>query len=286
MSQQRIPVGDLTVCYETFGDPADPPLLLVMGLAVQLTSWEPEFCQAFADQGFFVIRYDHRDVGLSSPVPDEEYSLSDLAGDAAGLLTALGIERAHLLGVSMGGMIAQLVAIEHPTRVLSLCSVMSTTGNPADNPTPPEAIAVMRRNALELPREESVEDAVVRARFLAGTAFPFDEDRIRRRAAAAYDRANYPQGKARHLRAARTADDRTARLATIGVPTVVIHGDADPLVLVSGGRATAAAIPGARFVTVRGMGHELPREVEDRIVEAVASNAARAGFRPRGTVTA
>lgn len=280
MPQEQIRLDDLSLCYETFGDPDDPALLLVMGLAVQLTSWEPEFCQAFADQGFFVIRYDHRDVGLSSAVPDGEYSLSDMAADAVRLLTGLGIDRAHLLGVSMGGMIAQLITIEHPTRVLSLCSIMSTTGNPADSQPSARALEVMRRNAVELEREESIEDAVVRARFLAGNSYPFDEERIRRRAAVAYDRANFPEGKARHLRAARMADDRTARLRTITVPTVVIHGDADPLVSINGGRATAAAIPGAQFVAIPGMGHELPRQVEALIVETTTGNAERAGFRP------
>ncbi|MEU9888875.1 alpha/beta hydrolase [Sphaerisporangium sp. NPDC051011] len=272
----------ITICYETFGRPEDPALLLVMGLGVQVTSWEPEFCQAFADEGLFVIRYDNRDVGLSSSTPDVEYSLSDMAADGMALLTALGISQAHVLGVSMGGMIAQLMAVEHPDRVLSLCSIMSTTGNPDDNQATPMAVEIIGRTPT-LPREATIEEAVARARFLAGTGFEFDEDRHRRRAAAAFDRANNPEGKARHRRAARDARDRTPRLRRVGAPTVVIHGDADPVVTVSGGRATAAAIPGARLVIIPGMGHELPRDIEGRIIQETVRNARRAGFSPRGT---
>lgn len=275
---QLITAGDLTVCYETFGDPDDPALLLVMGLGVQLTSWESEFCEAFAAEGFHVIRYDNRDVGLSSSLPGARYTLSDMAADGINLLTALGIEQAHVLGVSLGGMLAQLMTIEHPERVLSLCSIMSTTGAPGVNEATRTAIEIIGR-AVELPRDEAVAEAVERARFLAGSAFPFDEDRIRRRAAAGYDRANNPDGKARQREAARTATDRTEGLRGVKVPTVVIHGDADPVLTVSAGRATAAAVPGARLVVLEGMGHELPRDVEARIIAETVKNAESAGFR-------
>lgn len=277
--QQTTTAGDLTICYEAFGDPADPALLLVMGLGVQLTSWESDFCEAFAAEGFYVIRYDNRDVGLSSAVPGVAYTLSDMAADGVNLLTALGIEQAHVLGVSLGGMLAQLMAIEHPERVLSLCSIMSTTGAPGVNEATRTAIEIIGR-AVELPRDEAVAEAIERARFLAGTAFPFDEDRIRRRAVAGYNRANRPDGKARQREAARTATDRTQGLNGVQVPTVVIHGDADPVLTVSAGRATAAAVPGATLAIIKGMGHELPRDVEARIIEETVRNAEKAGFRP------
>lgn len=279
VSANFVTVNGISICYDTLGDPDDPALLLVAGLGVQMITWEPEFTQALASSGFFVVWYDNRDVGLSSEVTHPDYTLSDMAADGIGLLTALGIEKAHILGVSLGGMLAQLMAIEHPDHVLSLGCVMSTTGNPADNEATREAIEVIGSRPPST-REEAIEQTVFRARYLAGTAFPFDDERHRRRAAAAFDRASNPDGKMRHRRAARDARDRTPGLRALAVPTVVIHGDADPAVTVSGGRAIAAAVPDAHLVVIPGMGHEVPPDVNDQIVSAVVRNAQRSGFIP------
>jgi pimeloyl-ACP methyl ester carboxylesterase len=277
MSSSRVAhANGIDLCYETFGDPTDPALLLVMGTGVQMTEWEPDFVAAFVDRGFYVVRYDHRDVGLSTRLDDSaRYTLFDLADDAAGLLDALAIDRAHVLGASMGGMVAQCIAIRHPHRVLSLCSIMSTTGAPR--------VGTARRDAREAmtaprptSREEVIEVAVERARILRGGGFPFDETSIRRRAAAAFDRADCPEGRARHVAAILASGDRTEALHSVIAPTVVIHGSADPLVHVSGGEATAAAIPGARLVLIEGMGHEFPAGARPLIVDAFVANAARA----------
>jgi pimeloyl-ACP methyl ester carboxylesterase len=275
MTQRTTDAGGVSLCYETFGDADDPALLLVMGMGTQLISWEPEFCQAFADEGFFVIRYDHRDVGLSQSFEDgPPYTLSDLAADGMALLTALGVERAHVVGASMGGMIAQLMAIEHPDRVLSLCSIMSGTGAPGVNQATPEALAIIGA-APTLARPAAIQAAVDRARFLAGPTYPFDEGRIRRRAAAAFDRADRPDSRARQREATRHTADRTPGLAGLRIPVVVIHGDADPVMTIESGRATAAAVPGSRLVVIEGMGHEIPAAVEPLIVGEVAANARR-----------
>jgi pimeloyl-ACP methyl ester carboxylesterase len=264
------------LCYETFGDPDHPTLLLVMGTGVQMIEWEPAFVDLFVARGFHVVRYDHRDVGLSTHLDDSvRYTLFDLADDAAGLLDALAIARAHVLGASLGGMVAQCIAIRHPQRVLSLCSIMSTTGAPGVGTSRRAA-----REALMAPRPASregvVDAAVARAQVLRGGGFAFDEDAIRRRAGAAYDRAEYPEGRARQVAAVLATGDRTEALRSVTAPTVVIHGADDPLVHVSGGEATAAAIPGARLVVIPGLGHEFPAAVRPLIVDAFAGNAARA----------
>jgi pimeloyl-ACP methyl ester carboxylesterase len=264
------------LCYETFGDPTDPTLLLVMGTGVQMTEWDTDFVEMFVTHGFHVVRFDHRDVGLSSRLDDSaRYTLFDLADDAVGLLDALDVARAHVLGASLGGMVAQCIAVRHPDRVLSLCSIMSTTGAPGVGTSRREA-----REALIGPRPTSrdgvMDAAAARGRILRGGGFPFDEEMIRRRAGAAFDRAEYPAGRARQVAAVLATGDRTDALRSVRVPTVVIHGDADPLVHLSGGQATAAAIPGARLVVIPGMGHELPAAAWPLIVEAFATNAARA----------
>ena len=266
----------IDLCYETFGDPTDPALLLVMGTGVQMTEWEPGFVAAFVERGFHVVRYDQRDVGLSTRLEaGATYTLFDMADDAVGLLDALGVDRAHVLGASLGGMVAQCVAIRHPERVLSLCSIMSTTGAPGVGTSRRDA-----REAMTAPRPSSrdglIEAAVERARILRGGGFPLDEAMFRRRAAAAIDRAEYPAGRARHLAAIIATGDRTDALHSVVAPTVVIHGADDPLVHVSGGHATAAAIPGASLVVIPGMGHELPAGARPLIVDAFVANAARA----------
>ena len=284
----------IDVEYETFGDPTDPAMMLIMGLGGQLIAWDTDLCNRLAGHGFRVVRFDNRDVGLSTkieagPVPDimavmqgdrssVSYSLEDMAADATGLLDALGVEKAHIVGVSMGGMIAQVVAIDHPDRVLSLASIMSTTGDPSVGAPTPEAMAVLMRPPPQ-ERDDVIAGEVETHKAIGSPGFPVDEERTRRRAAAAYDRSFYPQGVARQVAAVVAASDRTEGLSHLDVPTVVIHGTADPLVTPSGGEATAKAVPGAELIMVEGMGHELPPGAWETVVEAVVRNAAKAGSR-------
>lgn len=282
----------ITIEYDTFGEPTAPALLLVMGLGAQLISWPEDFCKQLADRGFHVIRYDNRDVGLSTKIeggPDPDiaaamsgdpssaaYRLDDMAADGMGLLDALGIESAHIVGASMGGMIVQTMAINHPERVRSLCSIMSTTGDPtAGQPTPEAMSALLRPRPRN--RDEAIASAVESSRIIGSPGFPFDEDVVRERAAAAYDRCFYPTGFARQLVAIMASGDRTERLGAVTAPTLVVHGSADPLVVPSGGEATARAVPGAKLVTIDGMGHDLPEGAWPEIVDAIVANASRAG---------
>ena len=270
----------ITIEHETFGDPGSPPVLLIMGLGGQLTAWDPDFCRRQADEGFYVIRFDNRDVGLSTwfddaGVPElaellagttsSPYTLADLAADAAGLLDALGIASAHIVGVSMGGMIAQTFAIDYPDRVRTLVSIMSTTGDPTVGQPHPDALATLMVPA-PTSREEAIEQSAKTWRVIGSTGYPFDEDKVRQRAADDYDRAFHPAGMARQLAAIVTQPDRTPALASVDVPSLVIHGEADVLVDPSGGRATAAAIPGASLTLVPGMGHDLPPQLTERFV--------------------
>jgi len=291
MPESTCRVGDLEIAYETFGDPADPALLLVMGLATQMIAWHDDFCAALAARGFHVIRFDNRDVGRSTalrhlPVPTLRqlvlrsrkaagYTLADMAGDAVGLLDGLGIDRAHVAGASMGGMIAQTIAIEHPDRVLSLASIMSNTG--ARRSGQPQ-LATYRVLVGRPPQErDAFVEHVLRVYAVIGSpGFDRDEPDLRRMAGLSYDRGRNPAGSGRQLAAIIASGNRTRRLQALAVPTVVIHGTADRLVNPTGGRATAMAIPGARLVEIEGMGHDLPRGTWPRIVEAIADNAARA----------
>jgi len=289
--EQFARIGKLKLCYETFGAPDAPPLLLVMGLASQMLLWEEEFCEQLAARGFRAIRFDNRDVGRSTilrdaPVPKRwqlavrdprgaAYSLDDLADDAAGLLEQLGIDSAHVVGASMGGMIAQALAIRHPDRVRSLVSIMSTTGNRRVGRAHPRlALRMLRAAARD--REGYIADHIETYRQIGTRGFPLDEARLRERAGRLFDRGIHPAGSARQLAAIVTAADRTERLREVRVPTTVIHGDADPLVGVSGGRATAAAIPGARLVIIPGMGHDLPVELWPQVIDAIVETAERA----------
>ena len=284
----------MTISYETFGDPSDPALLLIMGLGAQLVDWPDEFCDLLVDRGFHVIRFDNRDIGLSTwlddlPLPDlaeifggdfstVPYLLSDMAADTAGLLKELGIQRAHVAGASMGGMIAQQLAIDSPDLVASLCSIMSTTGDrTVGHPTPEAAAALMRPAATN--REDAIAGAVAGSKAIGSWAFGvFDiaEEDLVGKAAAKYDRAFHPAGTARQYGAIVASPDRTAALGAVTVPTLVVHGEADPLIDVSGGRATAAAVPGATLLVIPGMGHDLPRATWPCIVDAIAANASRA----------
>jgi pimeloyl-ACP methyl ester carboxylesterase len=279
------------LCYETFGDPADPAVLLIMGLGEQMIAWPDGFCAALAARGFHVVRFDNRDIGLSTwldhlgdvnvpalfagDLSSVRYGLSDMAADTAGLIEALGVRRAHLVGVSMGGMIAQLVAVERPDLVASLASIMSTTGDRSVGQTTLDDVSVL------MPRPDADREAAIAAdvslyRLIGSPGLEISEDDRVSSAAAKVHRAYHPAGTARQFAAIVTAADRTPSLRTLKVPTVVIHGEADRLVDVSGGRATAAAVPGAELVLIPGMGHDLPEGAWGRIVDAIATNAAKA----------
>jgi pimeloyl-ACP methyl ester carboxylesterase len=291
MAERFATVGELEICYETFGSPDRPALLLVMGLGTQMVAWPVGFCELLVERGFHVIRYDNRDIGRSThlrrlPAPTlrqlvrrdkaaAPYSLADMAADGIGLLDQLGIERAHVAGASMGGMIAQTMAARHPERVLSLASIMSNTGHRWKG-TPGLRIypLFLRRPADD--REGVIERSVSTFRLIGSPGFPFDEDGFRSTAALSYERGYNPAGGARQLAAILAAGDRTAEVRGITAPTVVIHGTRDRMVRPSGGRATAAAIPGSELVMIDGMGHDLPRDVWVRLVDAIAANAERA----------
>ena len=277
----------INVAYETSGKRDAPPLLLVMGLGGQLIAWDEALVEALVVRRFFVVRFDNRDVGLSTWFDQEgpgdvlgaisgsvraPYLLGDMAADAAGLLDALRLPSAHVLGVSMGGMIAQVLTIEHPERVRSLVSIMSTTGDRAVGAPHPEAVQVLLRPP-PADRMAAVAQSVEARRTIGSPGFPFHRERVEAEAGAAYDRAFHPQGTSRQLVAILSSEDRTPALEHLDCPALVIHGEADPLVDVSGGRATAAAIPGAQLMLVPGMGHHLPPELFDELADRVAAHA-------------
>ena len=289
MAEQLVRIGDIEIAYEEFGEPDGPALLLVMGLGVQMLGWDTEFCELLAGEGFRVVRFDNRDVGRSTqydgPVPDwpallggdrssATYLLDDMADDAVKLLDHLGIDAAHLVGASLGGMIAQTIAIRHPDRALSLTSIMSRPGDPASGQPHPEAFEALL-NPPPNDREAIADWAARNWDVIGSPGFERDTDAIRRRAQESYDRGYNPRGVGRQLAAIIASGDRTADLAKLDLPTLVIHGEEDPLIDVSGGRATAAAIPGAKLITIPGMGHDLPRELWPRFVEEIAANAQR-----------
>jgi pimeloyl-ACP methyl ester carboxylesterase len=283
--------GDIAIAYETFGDAADPPVLLIMGLGAQLLSWPEDFCQQLADRGLFVVRFDNRDVGLSThlhhaPAPDlaairngdlstAPYTLSDMASDTASLIDALGVGSAHVVGASMGGMIGQVLAIEHPGRVRSLTSIMSTTGNPNVGQSTKEAFEQLIQPAART-REEMIGGRLKSNRVVGSPDFPTSDAELRQRAEEAFDRNFDPEGGARQFAAVLASPDRTADLAGVRVPTLVIHGAEDPLIQVSGGRATAAAIPDAELLVINGMGHDLPRQLWAQVVERISTHIASA----------
>jgi pimeloyl-ACP methyl ester carboxylesterase len=278
-------VNGIDLEYQTSGDPSDPPLLMVMGLGAQLIAWPEEFVERLAARGFYAIRYDNRDVGLSTKfegMPDfgalfsgdgssAPYRIEDMADDAAALLTHLGIDRAHVMGVSMGGMITQALVINHADRFLTACSIMSTTGDQSVGaPTGEAAAALLRPPATN--REDAIAGSVEGSRVISSPGYPFDADLMTKRAEAAYDRNFSPDGTARQLAAILSSPDRTEGLRRVTMPFLVIHGEADILVQVSGGKATAAAVPGSTLILIPGMGHDLPEEVWDQIINAVVAN--------------
>ncbi|WP_410600096.1 alpha/beta fold hydrolase [Amycolatopsis sp. lyj-90] len=285
-------VNGIELCHETFGPPDGKPLLMIMGLASQMIWWDDELCEHLAAEGFFVIRYDNRDAGRSSRMAGRAslplaytlrtapYSLKDMADDAAGLLDELGVESAHVVGASMGGMVAQTLAIEHPSRVRSLTSIMSTTGNRFVGRPSAKAMAMLL-SAPPRNREQYVDYLVRTFRVIGSPGYPFDEARMRERAERSFDRGVNPGGTARQLAAILSSRDRFRALRKVEVPALVVHGAKDPLVHVSGGRATARALRESESDIVPGMGHDLPRAIWPRLVRGLVRTAARADFKTR-----
>jgi pimeloyl-ACP methyl ester carboxylesterase len=282
----------VSIAYDTFGESGDPPVLLVMGFGAQLIAWHEDFCAMIAGRGRYVIRYDNRDCGLSTKFDDRpvdvgqfvatvrsgdipaaqamvSYSLQDMADDGMGLLTALGIEKAHVVGSSMGGMIAQLMAITHPARVLSLTSMMSSTGEPEYGRSTPDA-----RQALFAPQPADREGYIAASeKQLTWSSKRYGSaDAIRELAARSYDRAYYPAGAGRQLGAMTLAGSRAEALRTLTVPTLVIHGLDDTLIDPSGGQRTAELVPGARLLMVPDMGHDRPRELWETMINAIEAH--------------
>ncbi len=289
----NVRANGIDIEYEEFGEQGAAPLLLIMGLGAQMVMWTEQFCNELAGRGFRVIRYDNRDVGLSTkfqeqcPDPravlaevmqgksvDPPYTLSDMAQDAAGLLEALGISAAHIVGESMGGMIAQLLAIQSPERVLTLTSIMSTTGNPDLPQADPEVVTLLMRPVPD-EREARIEQGLEAARLISGPGFEFDEARARELAELALDRDPDPNGIARQMLAVVSGGSRKDALSSVTAPTLVIHGDADPLVPIAAGYDTAEAIPNARMMVIEGMGHGLPEPAWPGVIDAVAELAGR-----------
>jgi pimeloyl-ACP methyl ester carboxylesterase len=294
----HVDANGIRIEYETFGESRNPPLVLIMGLGAQMIFWEDDFCREIARRGFRVIRFDNRDCGLSSHLVDRgipnvmaamtaamaghkvesAYLLADMASDVVGLMDALGIAAAHVVGASMGGMIAQTVAMEHPERVLSLTSIMSTTGNPEVPPAKPDAMASLL-TPPPADREGFVAGMVSAFRIIGSPGFPFDESSFRDRIGRAWERSYDPAGVARQLVAIVASGNRKDRLRSVRVPTLVVHGKDDPLVPVEGGIDTADAIPGAKLLLIDGMGHDLPREIWSRLIEGISEVAGRAPAR-------
>jgi pimeloyl-ACP methyl ester carboxylesterase len=295
MAEQTVTLDSgITICYETFGKPEDPTILLIMGLGGPMGWWSVAFCEDLAARGFHVVRYDNRDTGRSTQVEPTrrlrpspvvttfigiakraEYSLQDMADDAFGLLSALDVEQAHVAGVSMGGMIAQTMAISRPERVLSLASIMSTTGRRTVGWQDPRLFPLLLGRAM-LDRDGYIARSAVTVAAIGSPAYPADPEANRRRAEETFDRGWFPAGAARQMLAVISQPDRTPQLRQLDVPTVVVHGLADRMVHVSGGRATAEAIPGAELVLIPGMGHDLPPELDDTINDAIERNIRRA----------
>jgi pimeloyl-ACP methyl ester carboxylesterase len=300
MAEEFCDVGrGVTLCYETYGDPDDTPILLIMGLATQMIAWHEDFCEQLAERGFYVVRFDNRDIGrsthfdfhppsfkqmLTRRLNPEQYTLSDMAEDSVGLLRELDLAPAHVVGASMGGMIGQTLAAEHPEAVRSLTSIMSTTGSRwHGQPT----LSVYRYLLRPPPRDREgyIERSAEVFGLVGSTGFDRDDQYIRERAAISYDRGFDVRAGGRQLGAIIASGDRTERLRRIQAPTLAIHGTVDKMVRPSGGRATAKAIPGARLMMVEGMGHDLPRGAWPQLLDAISEHARAAdGARARAAV--
>jgi pimeloyl-ACP methyl ester carboxylesterase len=284
------PANGVQLCFQEMGDPDGEPLLLVMGLATQMIAWPEELCGMLAERGYRVVRFDNRDIGRSTKIEaaglpgklemltgrgEPPYLLRDMAADTFGLMDHLGIDSAHLVGASMGGMIAQSAAIENPDRVRSIVSIMSTTGSRrVGHPSYRTFGLMLGRPPRE--REAAIERVVKTFRTIGSPGYPFDEERIREIAGRSFDRGHSPAGIARQLHAITASGDRTKALHKLERPALVIHGKKDMLVNPSGGRATAKAIPGARLRMIVGMGHDLPQALWPTFADEIAANAARA----------
>ncbi|MFT6473650.1 alpha/beta fold hydrolase [Qipengyuania profunda] len=283
----------IEIHYEEQGDKTAPPMLLIMGFGAQLTLWPDELVEALASRGFRVIRYDNRDIGLSHKFdgvkapglvkmtllsklglkPKVPYTLADMADDGAGLLDTLGIEKAHIVGASMGGMIAQHFVSRHADKCLSLTTIFSTTGNPKLPPTKPEAMKALVTRPDSTDEKVLVEHGMMVARTIGSPGYPTEDERLRERTTASVRRSFYPEGPTRHLSAIVADGDRRGMLKDVTVPTLVLHGEDDPLVPCEGGRDTAASIPGAKLKTIPGWGHDLPLELVDELADAIAGHA-------------
>jgi len=293
MTTTQTTANGIDITYEDKGPRDAPVILLVMGLGGQLTLWPDEFVDALNAHGFRTIRYDNRDVGLSTRfeaagVPNLKwmfvkaalrlpvrpaYTLADMAADGIALLDHLGVVQAHIVGASMGGMISQHIAARYPDRTLSLTSIMSTTGNPRLPRANKDAMAVLANRPMSGDPEAMIAYSVRAARVIGSPAYPAEEERLQRRVRGDFERGWYPQGVARQMAAIVADGDRRAMLKTIAAPTLVIHGEADPLVPLAGGKDTAASIPGARLMTIPGMGHDLPLALVDTLADAIAGHA-------------
>lgn len=287
--------NNIEIEYETYGDPSGKPLLLVMGLGAQMIRWDEGFIQEFVKRGFYVIIFDNRDVGLTTKfeefgVPDRikmyqslakgekieaPYLVDDMADDAIGLLDVLGIEKAHICGASMGGMIVQAIVCKYPSRVLSLTIIMSSSRKPRLPQVRPEALKILMTPAPQ-EREANIEHSVETWRVIWGSGFPFPEDMVRERARREYDRSYYPQGSTRQMVAVLACADRTKQLASVKVPTLVIHGKDDPLGPYEDSVAISKAIPGSELLLIEGMGHSLPPETWPQVINAIVANTEKA----------
>jgi pimeloyl-ACP methyl ester carboxylesterase len=292
MIMPSVNANNIQIEYETFGNSNLPALLLIAGFSAQLIHWDDKLCEQLAQRGHYVIRFDNRDVGLSSKIEeaavpdidalmrgeaiDPPYSIEDMADDAVGLLDALGIEKAHICGFSMGGIIAQAVVINHPRRVLSLISIYSTTGNPELPPPSEEAMGLLLKPPPE-EREANIEHNIKLWRTITGPGFDFDEAWHRKLATDAYNRAFYLPGLARQMAAIMTMKNRKPALASVSVPTLVIHGTDDPMLAVECGKDTAEAVPDAELKIIEGMGHDLPHgDAWQQIVDAIVDHTHKA----------
>lgn len=271
--------GDVEINYESFGDDGAPTILLINGLGSQMTRWPEAFCALLTARGYRAVRFDNRDTGKSTWFqPGDKYSLSDMAADGMAVLDALGVRQAHVAGVSMGGMIAQLTAIEHPDRVLSLTSIMSASGAPGTLDPKPEAGATLTAVPPDPAThyEAYLDHAVASATTIGSPSYPWPEGGLRARAAAEHARAFNPTGSARQMGAIRGDGDRTERLGRLTIPAVILHGADDPLVQLAGGEATAKAIPGAELRVIPGMGHDMPPALYDIFLDAILAAATKA----------
>ena len=289
----QITANGINIEYDERGNPDDPALLLIMGYTAQMVAWPAGFCDMIAAKGYRVIRFDNRDVGLTQKfeefgvpnlqqavaglmkgdVPEAGYTLEDMADDAAGLLDALGIRGAHIMGASMGGMIAQLFALRHPEKTLSLISVMSTTGRPGVGVATPEAMGALMSAPKSTSREDVVEHSLRMAKIIGSPANEIDAERFKEFSGQVYDRSYYPQGIPRQYVAILATPPRHDRLAEIKAPTLVIHGADDPLIPPDGGEDTAQSIPGSRLEMVERMGHDLPPQVWPQLVDLITGHA-------------